>query len=44
MMNIKRAAEDAAAGEDPGEWYLAENVFWVPRRRAGRTFRRTPST
>ena len=31
MMNIKRTAEDAAAGEDPDEWYLAENVFWVPK-------------
>jgi hypothetical protein len=28
MMNIKRTAEDAAAGEDPDELYLAENVFW----------------
>jgi len=31
MMNIKRTAEDAAAGEDPDELYLAENVFWVPK-------------
>ena len=31
MMNIKRIAEDAAAGEDPDELYLAENVFWVPK-------------
>jgi type I restriction enzyme M protein len=34
MMNIKRTAllaEDAAAAEDPGE-YLAENVFWVPKK------------
>ena len=31
MMNIKRTAEDAAAGEDPDEWYLAENVFWVTK-------------
>src|SRR5208337_5467532 len=32
----KRAAllaEDPAAAEDPDE-YLAENVFWVPKRRA----------
>jgi type I restriction enzyme M protein len=29
--------------EDPDE-YLAENVFWVPRKRAGRTYRRTPSS
>src|SRR5258707_13312144 len=36
MMNIKRTAEDAAAGENPDELYLAENVFWVPKeaRRA----------
>ncbi len=45
MMNIKRTAEDAAAGEDPDELYLAENVFWVPKEaRAGRTFRPTPSS
>src|SRR6478672_12366197 len=31
MMNIKRTAEDAAAGEDPDELYKAENVFWVPK-------------
>jgi type I restriction enzyme M protein len=31
MMNIKRTAEDAAAGEDPDELHLAENVFWVPK-------------
>ena len=31
MMNIKRTAEDAAAGEDPDELYLPENVFWVPK-------------
>jgi hypothetical protein len=43
MMNIKRTAEDAAAGEDPDELYLAENVFWVPKEAAGRTFRPTPS-
>ena len=29
MMNIKRTAE--AAGENPDELYLAENVFWVPK-------------
>ncbi len=34
MMNIKRIAEDAAAGEDPDELYLAENVFWVPKEGA----------
>jgi hypothetical protein len=45
MMNIKRTAEDAAAGENPDELYLAENVFWVPKEaRAGRTFRPTPSS
>jgi len=32
MMNIKRTAEDAAAGEDPDELYLAESVFWVPKQ------------
>ena len=32
MMNIKRTAEDAAAGEDPDELYLAENVFWEEAR------------
>src|SRR5258708_37665084 len=31
MMNIKLTAEDAAAGEDPDELYLAEIVFWVPK-------------
>jgi hypothetical protein len=31
MMNIKRTAEDAAAGEDPDELYLAENVFGAPK-------------
>jgi type I restriction enzyme M protein len=31
MMNIKRTAEDAAAGEDLDEYYLAENGFWVPK-------------
>ena len=31
MMYIKRTAEDAAAGQDPDELYLAENVFWVPK-------------
>jgi len=31
MMNIKRTAEDAAAGEDPDELYLGENVFRVPK-------------
>ena len=32
MMNIKWTAEDAAAGEDPDELYLAESVFWVPKQ------------
>jgi type I restriction enzyme M protein len=39
----KRAAllsEDPAAAEDPDE-HLAENVFWVPKGRAGRTYRPT---
>ena len=31
MMNIKRTAEDAAAGEYPDELYLAENGFWVQK-------------
>jgi len=31
MMNITRTAEDAAAGEDPDELYLAENGFWVTK-------------
>ena len=35
MMNIKQTAEDAAAGEDPDELYLAENVFWVPKEARG---------
>jgi hypothetical protein len=43
MMNIKRTAEDAAGAEDPDE-YRAENVFWVPKEAAGRTFRPTPSS
>jgi hypothetical protein len=46
MMNIKRTAllaEDAAAAEDRDE-YLAENMFWVPKEAAGRTFRSTPSS
>jgi type I restriction enzyme M protein len=38
-MNIKRTAEDAAAGEDPDELYLAENVFWVPKEAPWSTFR-----
>ncbi len=36
-------AEDPAAAEDRDE-YLAENVFWVPKRRAGRTCRPTPNS
>ena len=44
MINIKRTAEDAAAGEDPDELYLAESCSECRRRRAGRTFRPRPST
>jgi type I restriction enzyme M protein len=42
----KRAAllsEDPAAAEDPDE-YLAENVFWCRRARAGHTCRPTRSS
>lgn len=35
-------AEDAAAAEDKDE-YLQDNIFWCPKRRAGRICKPTPS-
>ena len=39
-----RESWTAATDPEDRDEYTAENVFWVPRRRAGRTCRTTPSS